>query len=179
MRISWREILGLLIGLVICYGVVSYALTSASQYREVASEKKGESAQQGVTSQQTTPTVSDENSKTLTIRITGSKGESFGANFGNRRSSRSVESTVPADYEVQVNTDLTSSDYVSATVWKTTGDSKELKVQILDNGKVLKEASTDKDYGATGARWSPSEPQPAETTTVTEKKARKEGGTKP
>ncbi len=181
MRVSWREILGLLIGLVICYAVVSYALTNASQYREVASEQKGKNAQPGETNQQTTSTASETNTKTVTVRVTGSKGEPFGANYGNLRSSSWVEGVVPTDYEVRVNTNPLSGDYVSATAWKTTGNSKELKVQIIDNGRVLKEASTTNDYGAAGTRWSPNEPQTGGTTTTSppEKKAGENGKSKP
>ncbi len=165
MGISWREVLGLLIGLAICYGVISYALTSA-QERETASNQTQESTQREATDQRTTP----ENTRTLTIRVGGLTGQSFGANFGNLSSSRSVEARAPADYEVRVSTDPGSGDYVTATAWKTTGDSNELKVQLLDEGKVIKEGSTTKDYGVVAIRWSPGEPQSGETTTP-EKKA--------
>lgn len=168
MGISWREVLGLLIGLAVCYGVISYALTSA-QERETASKQTEESTQREATDQRTTP-AAPENTRTLTIRVGGLTGQSFGANFGNLSSSRSVEGRAPADYEVQVSTDPGSGDYVTATAWKTTGDSNELKVQLLDEGKVIKESSTTKDYGVVAIRWSPGEPQSGETTTP-EKKA--------
>jgi hypothetical protein len=181
LRVSWREILGLLIGLAICYGLISYALTNAPQIREVASEQKGKNAQPGETSQQRTSTASETNTKTMTVRITGSRGEPFGANYGNLRSSSWVEDVVPVDYEVQVSTDSLSGDYVSATAWKTTENSKELKVQIIDNGRVLKEASTTRDYGAAATRWSPSEPQTGGTTTTSppEKTLGENGKSKP
>ena len=171
MRLSWREVLGLLIGLALSYGLFSLALTNAPQYREAASEQTQESSQRGETSQQTTPVGSGEDTKTVTVRVTGSSGEQFGANFGNLYSSRSVEGVVPADYEVQVDTDPGSGDAVTATVWKTTGDENELKVQILDRGKVVRENSTTEDYGATGVRWNPNEPQPEATTTPSTTKA--------
>ena len=53
---------------------------------------------------------------------------------------------------------------VTATAWKTTGDSNELRVQLLDEGKVIKESSTTRDYGVVAVRWSPGEPQSEETT---------------
>ncbi|HLM78003.1 MAG TPA: hypothetical protein VK361_06395 [Rubrobacteraceae bacterium] len=171
MRISWREVLGLLIGLGICYGLVTYALTNAPQIREIAQEQKKENLQRGATQQQTASTVSEENTKTVTVRVAGSKGEEFGGNIGNLRSSRSVEGAVPAEYEVTVRTDPLSGDYVSVTAWKNAENTKELKVQIIDDGRVIRESSTTKDYGATGVRWNPNEPQPSETTTSTEKKA--------
>jgi hypothetical protein len=168
LGIGWREVLGLLIGLAICYGVLHYALTNASQYREAASEQARESSQPDTTEQQSaSPETSDEKTKTVTIRITGSSGESFGANYGNQNSSRSVEGATPADYEARVNTGSSSGDYITATAWKTTGDSKELKVQIVDKGTVVKESSTTKDYGAAGLRWRPNDPPepPSGTTT--------------
>jgi hypothetical protein len=82
-----------------------------------------------------------------------------------------VEGRAPADYEVRVSTDPDSGDYVTATAWKTTGDSNELKVQLLDEGKVIKEGSTTKDYGVVAIRWSPDEPQSGETTTPEKKTA--------
>ena len=180
MRVSWREVLGLLIGVAICYGLFSYAVLYAPQLREAASERtqegdssRGESAQRT----STTPTTSDEATKTVTVRVTGTTGESFGINYGNLRSSQSDEGTLPADYKIEVRTDPSSGDYATATAWKTTGDSKELKVQILNNGTVVSEGTTTKDYGATGARWSPNQPQqPAETTTPAPQKKAVEGG---
>jgi hypothetical protein len=169
LGISWREVLGLLIGLAVCYGVISYALTSA-QERETASKQTQENTQQEATGQRTTP-ATPENTRTLTIRVGGLTGQSFGANFGNLSSSRSVEGRAPTDYEVRVNTDPGSGDYVTATAWKTTGDSNELKVQLLDNGSVIKESSTTKDYGVASVRWSPGEPQSSETTTPGRKAA--------
>lgn len=179
LRISWREVLGLLIGVAICYGLFSYAVLYAPQLREAASERTEEDSRRGGETGQrtsTTPSSSDETTKTVTIRVTGTTGESFGINYGNLRSSQSDEGTLPADYRVEVRTDPSSGDYVTATAWKTTGDSKELKVQILDNGTVVSEGSTTKDYGATGARWSPNQPPPAETTTPAPQNKAVEGG---
>ena len=161
LRISWREILGLLIGLAMCYGVFYYAITYGPQIRaDIATQDREEGAQQGATERERTNSSATEGDKKVTVRITGASGESFGANMGNLRSSQSVEGLVPADYEVQVSTDPRTGDYVSATAWKTTSDRKELKVQILEDGRVVKEDSTTKDYGATGVRWSPNERQP-------------------
>jgi hypothetical protein len=185
LRITWREVLGLLIGVAICYGLFSYAVLYAPQLREAASERTQEedSRRRGETSQRasTTPASSDEATKTVVVRVRGTTGESFGINYGNLLSSQSDEGTLPTDYEVQVRTDPTSGDYVTATAWKTTGDSRELKVQLLDNGAVVSEGSTTKDYGAASVRWSPNQPpQPAETTTpAPQKKAGDGGGLRP
>jgi hypothetical protein len=164
LRLSWREILGLLIGLAISYGVISYALTNAPQNRETASEQTRTSTQQSGVRQHTAPVVSDRETKTVILRVTGSKGQPFSANYGTLEASRSVDGLAPADYEARIRTDPRSADSLSATVWKTTGDSKALTVQIIDNGRVVKESSTAEDSGATYVRWSPNEPQPSGTT---------------
>lgn len=181
MGISWREFLGLLVGLAICYGVISYAVTLSSQDRELASGQAQEKTREGETGQQTTPADSDEDTKTVTVRVTGSNGESFGANYGNLRSGRTVEGVVPADYEVQVRTDPSSGDHVSATVWKPTGSSKELKVQILDNGRVLREWTTSKEHDAASVRWDPNDPQQQGGTTTpgTQKAGKDSSGSQP
>jgi hypothetical protein len=174
LRISWREVLGLLIGVAICYGLFSYAVIHAPEIREAASERiKEEDSQRDEAEQRTTLGTSNDDTKTVTIRVTGATGEQFGINYGNLLSSQSAEGIVPADYEAKVHTDPSSGDYITATAWKTTGDSKELKVQVLDKGTVVKEGSTTKDYGAAGVRWNPNEPPPVETTTpsTTQKKA--------
>jgi hypothetical protein len=181
LRITWREVLGLLIGVAICYGLFSYAVLYAPQLREAASERTQDegSRRGGETGQRTstTPAASDEATKTVVVRVTGTTGNSFGINYGNLLSSQTDEGTLPADYKVQVRTDPSFGDYVTATAWKTTGDSRELKLQILDNGTVVGEGSTTKDYGAAGARWSPNQPpQPAETTTPAPQKKAVEGG---
>ena len=134
------------------------------EVRKSTSEQTQESSQRGATTQQTTPAASDGDIRTLTLRVTGSSGERFGANYGDLGSSRSVDGVVPMDYEVEVHTDPLAEDYVYATVWKTAGDSSELKVQIIDNGRVVKEGSTTKDYGAASVRWNPNEQQPGTTT---------------
>jgi len=180
LRISWREILGLLIGVAICYALFSYAVLYAPQIREAASERTQEDSRGEGTEQRTTPSAS-EDTKTVTVRVTGASGEQFGVNYGNLNASRSDEGIVPADYEVEVHTAPSSGDYVTATAWKITGNSRELKVQILDNGTVVKEGSNTEDYGAVGLRWNPNEPpQPGGTTTpATQKKAVEGNGFSP
>jgi hypothetical protein len=160
---SWREIFGLLIGLAICYGVLSYALANAPQNRAV-SEQTQQGSLQEETKQRTVPGAPAGETKTVIVRLAGSRGEPFSANYGNLLSSRTVDGVAPADYEVQVLADPLSGDYVSATAWKTTGSSKELRMQIVDNGRVVKEGSTTEDYGPVTLRWSPGEQPPSETT---------------
>ena len=181
MRISWREVLGLLIGVALCYGLFSYAVVYAPQIREAASERTAqeEGSRSEETGQNTTPAAPDGDKKTVRIRVTGSTGEPFGINYGSLSASRSDESAVPAEYEVEVRTDPSSGDYATATVWKTTGSSRELKAQILDNGAAVSEGSTTEDYGATGVRWNPNQPQPETTVPAAQKKAVEGKGIRP
>ena len=156
MRISWFEVLGLLIGATICYGVISYAITNAPQDRETTAEQTRESSRQGATEQRTTPVTSGGETKTVTIRVTGSTGEPFSGTFSTLDSSRSITGVAPTDYEVQARTDPSVADFVFAAVSKTAEDKNELKLQILDNGKVVKEGSTTEAYGVVSFAWSPS-----------------------
>ncbi|MEJ7871565.1 MAG: hypothetical protein WKF67_04850 [Rubrobacteraceae bacterium] len=180
MGIGWREILGLLIGLGLCYVILDYALTNAPQNREAASEQTSEETESGETKKQSTPETSNENTRAVTVRVTGSYGQPFGANYGNLSSSRSVEGVIPAEYEARVSSSSSSGDYVSATAWKTTGDTRELRVQLVIDGTVVRDSATAEDYGATGARWNSNDPiesvapQPAKT--VPEKNKQKKAG---
>lgn len=160
--------------------MIYFALANAPQGqggREAASEQAQEGSV-GNGPRTTREETSDGNTKAVTIRVTGSSGEPFGANIGNFDSSRVVDGVVPNDYEVRVRTDPRSGDYVSATVWKTTGSSKELKVQLVEDGRVVQENSTKKDYGATGVRWTPGDPPsvaPAAESTTNAPKAAGDG----
>lgn len=176
LGIGWREVLGLLIGVGVCYGVISYAalLTSQSQDRGTAPELTREDTRSGGIEPRTDPAASygdASEGETVTVRVTGAEGVPFGAIYGNLRASRSVEGVVPAEYEVRVQTDPGSADYAWAEAWKTAGDSKELRVQILDDGdKAIRQFSTTEDYGSAYVRWNPNEKAPpsGETTAASE-----------
>ena len=178
LGIGWREVFGLLIGVAVCYGVISYAalLASQGQDRGTASEQTRENTQPGRVELRTDPSVlyedtSEGKPKKVTVRVKGAAGEPFGLIYGNLLSSRSVEGVVPEDYEVVVRTDSGSGDYAWAEAWKTAGNSKELRVQILDDsGKAIREWSTTEDYGSAYVRWSPNEREPpsGETTSASE-----------
>ncbi len=164
MRISWREILGLLIGLAICYGVISYALVSAPQYREKASERTEARTQQSETRQKTAPpaitplpTPPPVETKTVTIRVTGYIGAPFSGQLGTLDSSYPVAGAVPRDYLFEVRADSLSARSFFATIRKTARDSNVLTVQILDEGEVVRTQSTTEAYGAVSLTWSPGE----------------------
>lgn len=155
----------------ICYGVISYAAYYASEGREAAfGQTREETTRPSETvREETTAAPAEEEKKTATIRVTNTSGEPFGVNYGNLDSSKTVEGNAPTEYQVQVRTGRSTGDYATATVWKNTGDLKnDLKVQILVDGKVVREASTkDEDYGATSVRWGPYEPTPPPSTNAT------------
>lgn len=165
MRISWREILGLLVGLAICYGVISYALVSAPQYREKASEQTEARTQQSEAGQKTAPPAVTPlpappppvETRTVTIRVTGYIGAPFSGQLGTLDSSYPVAGAVPKDYVFEVRADSLSARSFFATIRKTAGDSNVLTVQILDESEVVRAQSTTAAYGAVSLTWSPGE----------------------
>jgi hypothetical protein len=156
LRISWREILGLLTGLAVCYGVVAYALTNPPE--EPAPEQNKARPQQSETKQQPTTTSSSGGDKIkVTIRVTGSTGEPFSGEFRTLDLSRSVTGVTPTDYELQARADPLLADFVFVSVAKTSVNNRELRLQILYNGKEVKSGSTTQPYGVVGLTWSPNE----------------------
>ena len=164
LPISWREILGLLAGLAICYGLIDYALINAPQYEAAASEQAQKKSEQVRTTQRTIPAGSDGSTKTVTVRVTGSSGERFSGNLSTLDGSHSLDGVVPVDYRVEVRADPVVADFLFATVQKADEDDKELSLQILDNGKVVKEGSTAVDHeSVVSLVWSPQEHGPEST----------------
>ena len=169
MPVSWREILGLVMVLVICFGIVSYALTNASQNREIASsEQTGKSRERAADQQPvTTPSSSSsEEKKTLTIRVSGTTGEQFSGQFSTLDASRPVTGTAPIDYKIEARTNPLLADFVFVTVAKTANNRQQLSLQILDNGRTVKSGSTTEPYGVVSLTWSPNEQTTPERTTT-------------
>ena len=156
MRISWREILGLLIGLAVCFGIVAYALTNPLE--ETTSEQNKARPQQSEAKQPTTASAPSSGDKIrVTIRVTGSTGEPFSGEFRTLDSSRSVTGVTPVDYELQARADPLLADFVFVSVAKTSVNDHQLRLQILYNGKEVKSGSTTQPYGVVGLTWSPNE----------------------
>lgn len=163
---SWREVLGLLVGLAICYGVMSYALTNGLQNRETASEQtkpERSTAEQRTSppSPTTTPSPppSPTDTRTITIRITGFNGEPFTGELGTSGSVQPVTGNILTDYELEVRTGPPA-DSVFATIRKTSANNNVLTVQIVDGSTVLRGVSTTDPYGVASLTWSPDEQQP-------------------
>jgi hypothetical protein len=168
MPISWREILGLVMVLAICFGIVSYALTNASQNRETASSEQTDKSQERAANQQSSTTSSSSSGgdkKALTIRVTGSTGEQFSGQFSTLDASRPITGAAPIDYKIEARTDPLFADFVFVTVAKTADNRHQLGLQILDNGRVLKSGSTTEPYGIVSLTWSPNEQTSPERTT--------------
>lgn len=168
MRISWREVLGLLVGLAICYGVMSYAITNSLQNRETASEQTEASSERTVAKEQPPPTPptttpppappsSNSGTRTVIIRVTGFGGEPFSGQMGTYGSTQPVTGTVLTDYELEVRTTPPPADSVFATIQKTAADDNLLTVQIVDAGKVVRGESTTSPNGVVNLTWSPDE----------------------
>lgn len=68
---------------------------------------------------------------------------SWSGNIATAGASSSYDGT--GDETIDVN--ASSFDIVSAVIQKTDSDSSELKVQIIKDGKVVKESSTSAEYG--------------------------------
>ena len=154
-----------MIALAISYGVISYALTSA-QNREVASEQTGAKSQQsrakyptsGPTTPPPAPTSPAEDTKTVTVRVTGYVGATFSGECCTRGSSRSVTGAVPTEIVLQgATTGSLSTDPISATIRKTTGDDNVLRVQVLIGREIVESQSTSEPYGTVNLSWSPNQ----------------------
>ncbi|MDP9476576.1 MAG: hypothetical protein M3R38_12985 [Actinomycetota bacterium] len=102
------------------------------------------------------PTPADEEVGEVFVRVTGDAGISFQGNIATLDGSRSVEGTTPQEFAVEVDTGFLSGDSVSATAQNSDG-AGNLTVQIVSDGKVVKEATTTAQYGVASVSWIPSE----------------------
>ena len=161
MRISRGEILGLLIGLATCFGIVAYALTNnAPPYRETAAI----SSEQTEAESQQDDQPSAGHKRTLSVRVTGFVGEPFSGEFSTLDLTRPVAGATPTDYRLETRDDPSMADFAFVTIAKTSNNDHELRVQILDDGKAVKEGSTTKPYGVVSLTWSPDEQKPSGVT---------------
>lgn len=81
--------------------------------------------------------------------------EGFTGSYGNIDTTRSVDGTVPAEYEVKVDTGFMSFDAVTAVMQKAGAGAGELGVEIVVGGEVVKQTSTTAEYGVVTVTWSP------------------------
>jgi hypothetical protein len=97
----------------------------------------------------------------LSIRVTGSVDEQFSGQFSTLEATRPVAGVAPTDYRLETRDDPNVADFVFVTVAKTLDNDHELRVQILDDGKAVKEGSSTKPYGVVSLTWSPDEQKPS------------------
>lgn len=101
----------------------------------------------------------DESSEiqTVTIRITGTPGMPFSGSYGTLDSLRSVDGSIPDNFEVKVETGFLAFDSVSAVMQKREQGNGVLTVQMLIDGEVVKEQSTTAEFGVVSLNYVPRE----------------------
>lgn len=78
-------------------------------------------------------------SSNYVIEITGTSGLEFSGSIGGGGNSKTVEGSIPANYEI--------SDWPAVAVIQKKGTSGTLTVTIKKNGRVLNTQTTNADYG--------------------------------
>lgn len=132
--------------------------TSDSAIEENESEQDPGGAAEEAPEQDAEPApAAAEDVSNVVVRVGGTEGVAFSSNYGNIDSDRSVEGTVPAEYEVEADTGAFSFDNVSAFFSKAGEGQGELTVQIVADGEVVNESNTTAPYGTVSANWSPSD----------------------
>jgi hypothetical protein len=79
-------------------------------------------------------------------RVTGTEGIAFSGNVGTLDNSSTVDGTVPDTYEIPVDDGVFALDVVSV-VFQKAGEDGILKVELVQDGEVLKAAETTAAYG--------------------------------
>ena len=96
--------------------------------------------------------------KTATIRVTGTSGTPFKGSYGLVGSStKSVEGVVPQDYEVSYNDPSGPFVTVKASMQKRVDDYSSITVQIIVDGETKTERTTAAGFGVAKVSWHPSE----------------------
>jgi len=104
-------------------------------------------------------TMSARNTKSATIRVTGTPGTPFEGSYGSRSAgTERVEGEVPQDYQVYYNSLPGAFDGVTARMQKQAEDYSKLTVQIIVDGQTKKERSTAAGFGVAKVSWHTSEP---------------------
>jgi hypothetical protein len=96
--------------------------------------------------------------RTATIRVTGTSGTPFKGYYGLVSSSQeSVEGVVPQDYEVSYNDPAGPFLTVKASMQKQVDDYSSITVQIIVDGETKAERTTGAGFGVAKVSWHPSE----------------------
>jgi len=91
----------------------------------------------------------------VSVHVTGTDGTPFSGYYGTASSgTTTVDGVVPQEYSVDVEGLF---DKVSATFQKKTQDQAELTVQILSDGEVMEEQTTNAAFGVANVSWNTNE----------------------
>jgi hypothetical protein len=104
------------------------------------------------------PTAQKESgTETAVVRVTGTKGLKFTGDIGSLEGSRSVEDTVPKEYDVQFKSGAMDFDSVHASFSRDFMDDSKgtLGVEIVYDGEVVKQSETNAQSGSVSVNWSP------------------------
>ncbi len=103
-------------------------------------------------------TTRDGDTKTATIRVTGTSGTPFKGSYGLVGSgAESVEEVVPQDYEVSYSDPPGPFLTVKASMQKRVDDYSNITVQIIVDGETKAERTTGAAFGVAKVSWHPSE----------------------
>ena len=96
--------------------------------------------------------------KTATIRVTGTSGTPFKGSYGLVNStSETVEGVIPQDYELSYKEPAGPFLTVKASMQKKVDDYSKITVQIIVDGETKTERTTGAGFGVAKVSWHPSE----------------------
>ena len=96
--------------------------------------------------------------KTATIRVTGTSGTPFKGSYGLVNStSETVEGVIPQDYELSYKEPAGPFLTVKASMQKKVDDYSSITVQIIVDGETKAERTTGAAFGVAKVSWHPSE----------------------
>ena len=90
----------------------------------------------------------------VTVRLSGTPGTVFAGSYGNLDESTYEEGVLEEPLEFEVDVRDNGFDVVSASFVKPQPDEGSIKVEVLVDGEVVTESTTDIQYGALNVTWS-------------------------
>ena len=103
-------------------------------------------------------TTAASDTKTVTIRVTGTSGTPFKGSYGLVNStSETVEGVIPQDYELSYKEPAGPFLTVKASMQKKVDDYSKITVQIIVDGETKTERTTGAGFGVAKVSWHPSE----------------------
>lgn len=152
-----------LVALIVFFGVVAALVGGGGGQETPVEEKEKEAGVEEVVGEPEEEPAKQEparqdNTGTLTVRVTGTPGIPFSGSYGTLEGQRTVDGVTPAEYEVEVETGLFAVDSVSAVMQKQSQDQSELRVEIVDeDGEVVAQQDTTAAFGVASINYSPNQ----------------------